>query len=530
VNPEPAPTRRWATHTPGRCARERFTYDGGSDPPWRSTGGPRLYANIIFDGSRASARGRVACPQGAGAASTTTSRRSAGIRGRGGQQPAIAPDKEFVTADISASSPNRTTSTSPDDLRRTRRAPTSSSRDLRLDVHRPRQDLVDARADQPASRRPSASPQRPSPRLDPHSSQLRPGLRPRDPANATSGDLQQREHARQQPQRASNSRPLRSAWQLAGGNPHLNCAGAGQGRHDVTVVNRSATSAAGRGMHRAPSCAPTTSRARRQPRATPPLRHLAGLRTGAFDVTEPVHDGGATWTEATAAVNPDRGKVHYRRRSTRAAACGGGPQPGCPTGSGATPEPKQPLFLVRAGGAGDQRRRSRRPRGGQLLPHVPGRQRDRAGRLRRGRQPQNCVVFTPGQQPASRRSPPTKPVRRARPEGALRGPPGLADLPAARRPPDGLHGDYSGLTVVATSHPIWSDQRVSIPAASRPTRGHSRRGHLHHGRAHPRRVLRQPAAVSRAAFRKGEASSPFLSRPAPPPVPEEGVSRSRSAR
>jgi hypothetical protein len=93
-----------------------------------------------------------------------------------------------------------------------------------------------------------------------------------------------------------------------------------------------------------------------------------------------------------------------------------------------------------------------------------------------GAQPQNCVVFTPGQQAGVQAEPSDYSLSGGR---GLRVPFGARAVSPTFQPPDGLQagfmGDYSGLTVVGdVAHPIWSDQRVSIPAAFQADQGGTR--------------------------------------------------------
>lgn len=162
-------------------------------------------------------------------------------------------------------------------------------------------------------------------------------------------------------------------------------------------------------------------------------------RAGAFDIQlAQSTDGGATWTEARAAVNPDRGKDHY--------------------------QPAIDVVPNRNDNSGD--RETDNPdqaRGDWQRDHVA------VSYYRTDRIPNENATpaggFAPGQ-PG---------VQRGNSNYYLAGGRALATPYDDRRvspnfpPPDGLqtgfNGDYSGLIVVENrAHPIWSDTRNAAPA------------------------------------------------------------------
>ncbi|HEX7264651.1 MAG TPA: sialidase family protein [Candidatus Dormibacteraeota bacterium] len=143
-------------------------------------------------------------------------------------------------------------------------------------------------------------------------------------------------------------------------------------------------------------------------------------RTGEYDIhLSRSTDGGKTWEEASAPINPDTGKDHYFAAADVVA-------------NGETDR------------VGDSYFRSER---------VPGENTPN-------------TVFAPGVQPGVQAEPS---------DYSLAGGSGLDTPYAAKRisptfaPPDGgqagFNGDYSGLVLVGrTAHPVWSDTRNSAPA------------------------------------------------------------------
>lgn len=170
-------------------------------------------------------------------------------------------------------------------------------------------------------------------------------------------------------------------------------------------------------------------------------------RTGEFDIhLSQSTDGGLTWTEASAPVNPDQGKDHYFPAIDVV-----------PSGA---------MHDDRAAGTSGQRgdrqnnddhvaisyfRTVRVPNEGTTPPQCAG-------------FPTGVTCFAPGQ-PG---------VQAENSDYVLSGGMGLDTPYAAERvspefpPPDGnqagFNGDYSGLTVVGEiAHPIWSDTRNMVP-------------------------------------------------------------------
>ncbi len=173
-------------------------------------------------------------------------------------------------------------------------------------------------------------------------------------------------------------------------------------------------------------------------------------RNGQYDIQlSQSTDGGLTWTEAKAPVNPDQNKDHYFPA----------------------------IDVVPSGdftGAGGDQQKANNDEGNRTstdhvaisyfrTDRVPGE--NDGTRCVPGANPNTCTPFGPGQAG----------VQQENSDYVLAGGFGLNTPYAAERisprfpPPDGnqagFNGDYSGLTVVGDiAHPIWSDTRNTVPA------------------------------------------------------------------
>ncbi len=200
-------------------------------------------------------------------------------------------------------------------------------------------------------------------------------------------------------------------------------------------------------------------------------------RNGEFDIqlSESV-DGGLTWTEAAAPVNSSRRMDHYEPAIDVVCSgpladhnpnCRSGDQKGAGNGGGGTRQ-----LSCGTGDEGAQAQRRAEDVGSQTdhvavsyyrTCRVPNEVEPAACAV--GGNPPACTVFTPGQ-PG---------VQRANSDYGLAGgrdrntPYTFKSVSPVFPPPDGtqefgFNGDYSGLVVIGqTAHPIWSDTRNAIP-------------------------------------------------------------------
>jgi hypothetical protein len=190
-------------------------------------------------------------------------------------------------------------------------------------------------------------------------------------------------------------------------------------------------------------------------------------RAGEFDIQlSQSTDGGLTWSEAKAPVNPDRGKDHYEPAVD--VVCSGprtARNPGCPqSGQGA------------GDGAGTQRHDL--CGGSASTTAGPS---DAAGATDHVAISYYRTCRVPDENAATVFAPPQPGVQKENSDYTLSGGHGRSTPYGARPvspvfpPPDGLQtgfmGDYSGITVVGeVAVPVWSDPRNVIPAAYRPIR------------------------------------------------------------
>jgi hypothetical protein len=466
-----------------------FTYDGGSDPAVAvDLEGRAFYANIIFDRFAGFGGAVVVAlsPQGAGGSFyNDIAPFSRQYVVEEDNSPAIAPDKEFVTADIGTSSPNR------DNVYITwtifKADPTGTNF-----FESPIYGSMSTDHGKTWSTPEQISGVSPTlcffgnafnPALDPHSCNFDQGS---DPVTLANGDLEvifnNGNTAANNPNGQQLGVHCRPGGSSPAGTAHLNCAAPAKVGNDVTVGEPVCNF--GRGPE---ECIPGTFvRTNDFPRIAVNRGngHLYATwqdyRTGAFDVhLSQSTDGGATWTEAAAAVNPDRGKDHYEAAiDVTCSGAGAAGNPACPAGGQAdTRSPGNALCPAAAAGAAATN-------GAGAGDHVAvsyyrtcqvANETEPAG-CAVGAQPQNCIVFAPGQQAGVQAEPSDYSLSGG---NGLRVPFGARPVSPIFQPPDGVQkgfmGDYSGLTVVGeVAHPIWSDQRVSIPAAFQADQGATR--------------------------------------------------------
>lgn len=168
-------------------------------------------------------------------------------------------------------------------------------------------------------------------------------------------------------------------------------------------------------------------------------------RTGQYDIhLSESTDGGFTWTEAKAPVNPDQNKDHYFAAiDVVPSGTAEGDRSSRQNGEGKTSSDHVAISYYRTNRVPGENDASR-----CAFPSTAG-----------------CTPFSPGQAG----------VQQEASDYVLSGGMGLDTPYAAERispefpPPDGnqagFNGDYSGLTVVGdTAHPIWSDTRNTVPA------------------------------------------------------------------
>ena len=205
------------------------------------------------------------------------------------------------------------------------------------------------------------------------------------------------------------------------------------------------------------------------------------FRNGEFDIElSQSTDGGATWTESAAPVNPDAGKDHFEPAID--VVCSGpmaAGNPSCPGGDDTNlPSPPRNNLCSapttsRVAAGNDAGGRDHVAVSYYRTCQVPN-EAEPASCL--GGAGTNCVVFAPGAQQGVQAEPS---------DYALAGGRGRTVPYRARsvspvfQPPDGLQrgfmGDYTGIAVVGSvAHPIWSDQRVGIPAAFQADQGGTR--------------------------------------------------------
>lgn len=169
-------------------------------------------------------------------------------------------------------------------------------------------------------------------------------------------------------------------------------------------------------------------------------------RNGEFDTQlSQSLDGGLTWTEATAPVNPDKGKDHYF--------------PAIDVVPSGSPTEKGKAGSDESSNASDHvavsyYRTDRVPNETEQLTCFVG------------GIPNNCTVFAPGVQPGAGAESSDYDLSGGR---GLNTPYTAERISPRFAPPDGnqtgFNGDYSGLTVVGeVAHPVWSDTRNVVPA------------------------------------------------------------------
>jgi len=468
-----------------------FTYDGGSDPAVAvDLEGRAFYGNVVFDRAAGFGGGLLVAlsPQGAGGSFYNNippfSRQYVVEEDN---SPAIAPDKPFITADIGPSSPNR------DNVYATwtifKLDPTGANV-----FESPIYGSMSTDHAKTWSTPEQISGVSPTlcffgnafnPSLNPHSCNFDQGS---DPVTLANGDLEvifnNGNTAVDNPNAQQLGVHCRPGGSSPSGTAHLNCGTPAKVGSDVTVGEPVCNF--GRGPE---ECIPGSFvRTNDFPRIAVNRGndHLYAawqdFRTGEFDAhLSQSTDGGATWTEAAGPANPDRGKDHYEAAID--VACSGpaaAGNPACPTG-GQGAETNGPRNALCAGPAQGAAAAVTDAGGGDHVAvsyyrtcQVANEAEPEACRV--GAQPQSCVVFTPGIQPGVQSEPTDYSI--AGGQGRTM-PYGARPISPTFQPPDGLQagfmGDYSGITVVGqTAHPIWSDQRVGIPAAFQADQGGTR--------------------------------------------------------
>jgi hypothetical protein len=465
-----------------------FTYDGGSDPAVAvDLEGRAFYANIVFD-RFAGVGGAVLValsPQGAGGSFyNNIPPFSRQYVVQEDNSPAIAPDKEFIAADIGTSSPNR------DNVYVTWtifKADPTGTQFFESPIY------ASMSTDHAKTWSTPEEISGVSPTLCSFGNAFNTSLpadscnfdQGSDPVTLANGDLEvifnNSNTAADNPNFQQLGVHCRPRGSSPAGTAHLNCGAPVKVGNDVAVGEPVCNF--GRGPE---ECIPGSwVRTDDFPRIAVNRGNgnlyaaWQDYRSGEFDVQmSQSTDGGATWKEVARPVNPDRGKDHYEAAidvtCSGPAAAG---NPACPNGGNADTASPRNTLCPAAASAGS----SASADGGDHVAvsyyrtcQVANETEPAACAL--GAQPQFCVVFTPGLQAGVQAEPSDYSLAggtgRATPYGAR-------PVSPVFQPPDGLQagfmGDYSDITVLGeVAHPIWSDPRVAIPAAFQADQGGTR--------------------------------------------------------